>query len=57
MLRTQWNCADDPSSKFAREFELPVGVLPLGPQLDKREFSGGDAIPPLATPAADARSG
>src|SRR5216684_9303601 len=34
-------------SKFAREFELPVGVMPLGLQLDKREFSGGDAIPPL----------
>jgi hypothetical protein len=33
-------------SKFAREFELPVGVMPLGPQLDKRKFSGGGAIPP-----------
>ncbi len=32
-------------SKFAREFELPVGVMPLGPQLDKRKFSGGGAIP------------
>ena len=33
-------------SKFAREFELPVGVMPLGPQLDKRKFSGCGAIPP-----------
>jgi hypothetical protein len=38
-------------SKFAREFELPVGVMPLGPQLDKRKFSGGGAIPPWQRPA------